>query len=132
MGVEWTVYALSKGRETAYLTLADTVAENPSTTVKLHRDLDANENRAICHADNRKNGASVASVPRVQLPVQDSPAAVPTMQNTISDESGTFDQSGSSFVLQDAMKACREGRPGSYANFCKVLSAARAAGQLCL
>jgi len=80
--------------------------------------------------DSAQTATSISSaMPRVQLPVQDSPAAVPTMQKTISDESGTFDQSGSSLVLEDAMKACREGQPGSYANFCKALSAARA-GQL--
>merc|ERR1719461_557121 len=53
-GVEWTVYALSRGREEAYPTLADWAAENPSTSMKLRRNLDPNEDLAFCKADNRK------------------------------------------------------------------------------
>jgi len=53
-GVEWTVYALSRGREEAYPTLADWAAENPGPTVRLRLNLDPDEDMAFCNVDNRK------------------------------------------------------------------------------
>jgi len=52
-GVQWTIYALSRGRDEAYPTLADWAAENPSSSVRLQRNIDPDEDRAFCNADNR-------------------------------------------------------------------------------
>jgi len=53
-GMEWTIFALSRGRDEAYPTLADWAAENPRSGVQLRRNLDPNEAMAFCHDGNRK------------------------------------------------------------------------------
>jgi len=70
-----------------------------------------------------KDGATIASVPDLQLPGEESQTADPTLQTPISDESDA--SGGSDFDLEHAMEARRRGLPGSYANFCKALQAAR-------
>jgi len=57
-GMEWTIFALSRGRDEAYPTLADWAAENLSSGVQLRRNLDPNEAMAFCHDANRKETAS--------------------------------------------------------------------------
>ena len=53
-GVSWTIYALSRGRQEQFPTLADWAAENPSPGIKLKRNLDPNEAMAFCSETNRK------------------------------------------------------------------------------
>jgi len=60
-GVEWTVYALSRGRDEAHPTLADWAAENPSSSVKLKRDLDPDENKAFSKVENRKKADAASA-----------------------------------------------------------------------
>jgi len=64
-GVDWIVYALSRGREEAHPTLADWAAENPSSSVKLRRDLDPNEDMAFSKAENRKKADAAATAAAV-------------------------------------------------------------------
>jgi len=52
-GAVWTIYALSRGRKEAHPTLADWAAENPSSGVKLRRNLDPDEATAFCNERNR-------------------------------------------------------------------------------
>jgi len=52
-GVVWTIYALSRGRTEAHPTLADWAAENPSSGVKLRRNLDPDEAMAFCNERNK-------------------------------------------------------------------------------
>jgi len=57
-GVSWTIYALSRGREETFPTLADWAAENAENPgiggLKLKRNLDPNEAMAFCNESNRK------------------------------------------------------------------------------
>jgi len=53
-GVVWTIYALSRGREEQYPTLADWAAENPSSCVYLRRNLDPNEAQAFSKPENKE------------------------------------------------------------------------------
>jgi len=57
-GVSWTIYALSRGREETFPTLADWAAENVENPgiggLKLKRNLDPNEAMAFCNESNRK------------------------------------------------------------------------------
>jgi len=54
-GVKWTVYALSRGRDEAYPTLADWAAENQGPDVKLRRNLDPDEAKAFSKEENKPN-----------------------------------------------------------------------------
>jgi len=53
-GVKWTVYALSRGRDEAYPTLADWAPENQGPDVKLRRNLDPDEAKAFSKDENKK------------------------------------------------------------------------------
>jgi len=53
-GVSWIIYALSRGREEKFPTLADWAAEHPSSAVTLKRNLDPNEAMAFSNESNRK------------------------------------------------------------------------------
>jgi len=55
-GVSWNIYALSRGRDEQYPTLADWAVENPGTGIKLIRNLDPNEAMAFSNRSNVKKG----------------------------------------------------------------------------
>jgi len=54
-GAVWTIYALSRGRKEVNPTLADWAAENPSSGVRLRRNLDPDEAMAFGNESNRTN-----------------------------------------------------------------------------